>query len=113
MRNADCGTRGRNTNANIERRNSVFQMPSVCLRAVFTSAMPGRVGCQTSDIGELTTISLRDDAVCANGKRNDDVTVNDEKNTIFFGDIKVENLVAMPEHAREFMTAQRRMPPVR
>jgi len=57
--------------------------------------------------------SLRDDAVCANGKRNDNITINDEENAIFFGDIKIENLVAMPENAREFMTAQRRMAPVR
>jgi hypothetical protein len=44
--------------------------------------------------------SLRDDAVCANGKRNDNVAVNDEENPIFFGDVKVENLMAMPENAR-------------
>jgi hypothetical protein len=36
-----------------------------------------------------------------------------EENAIFFGDIKVKNLVAMPENAREFMTAQRWMAPVR
>jgi hypothetical protein len=51
--------------------------------------------------------------VRANRKRNDNVAIDDEENTIFFSDIKVENLVAMPENASEFMTAQRRMPPVR
>src|SRR5260370_38285487 len=57
--------------------------------------------------------SLRDDAMCANGKRNDNVTINYEENAIFFGDIKIKNLVAMPENARELMTAQRWMAPVR
>jgi hypothetical protein len=57
--------------------------------------------------------SLRDDAVRPNGKGNDNVTINDEENAIFFGDVKVENLVAMPENIGEFVTVQRRMPPVR
>ena len=61
----------------------------------------------------MTGESLRDDAVRPNGKGNDNVTIDDEQNTIFFGDMKIENLVAMPENAREFMTAQRRMTPVR
>ena len=58
-------------------------------------------------------ISLRDDAVGANRKRNDDVAIDDEQNAVLFGDIQIENLVAMPENAGEFVTVQRRMPPVR
>jgi hypothetical protein len=49
--------------------------------------------------------SFRDDAVRPNGKRHDNVTINDEKNAVFFGDVKVENLVAMPENVRELVTA--------
>jgi hypothetical protein len=56
---------------------------------------------------------LRDDGVRANGKREDNVAINDEENAIFFGDIEIENLMAMPGDAGEFMTAQRRMPPIR
>ena len=48
----------------------------------------------------------------SNGKRHDNVTINHEENAIFFGDIKVENLVAMPENVRELVTAQGRMTPV-
>jgi hypothetical protein len=40
-----------------------------------------------------------------NGKRHDNVTINDEENAIFFGDVKVKNLVAMPENVRELVTA--------
>ena len=49
----------------------------------------------------------------ANRKRDDNVAINDEKNAVFFCDIQVENLVTMPENASEFVTMQRRMPPVR
>ena len=49
----------------------------------------------------------------ANGKGNDNVAINDEENTVFFGDIKIENLVSVLEEAREFVTMQRRMSPVR
>ena len=48
----------------------------------------------------------------ANRKRDDNVTINDEQNAVFFGDIQIENLVTMPENISEFVTAQRRMPPV-
>jgi hypothetical protein len=57
--------------------------------------------------------SFRDDAVCANGKRNDDVTINDEENAVPVRDIKVESLVSVPEDACEFATTQRRTTPVR
>ena len=57
-------------------------------------------------------ISLRDDAVGANRKRNDDVAIDDEQNAVLFGDIQIENLVTMPENAGEFVTVQRGMPPV-
>ena len=57
-------------------------------------------------------ISFRDDAVGANRKRNDDVAIDDEQNAVLFGDIQIENLVTMPENAGEFVTVQRRMPPV-
>jgi hypothetical protein len=36
----------------------------------------------------------------------------DEENAVFFGDIKIENLVTVPEDAGELVTTQRRMPPV-
>ena len=61
------------------------------------------------DYGEF---SLRNDAVRANGKGNDSVTVNHKENAVFFSDIKIENLVAMPEDACELVTTKRRMPPV-
>ncbi len=48
----------------------------------------------------------------ANRKRNDNVTVDDKENAVFFGDVKIENLVAMPGDARELVTMKRRMPPV-
>ena len=38
--------------------------------------------------------------------------IGDEQNAVFFGDIQIENLVTMPENISEFVTAQRRMPPV-
>ena len=47
------------------------------------------------------------------GKGNDNVAINDEENAISVGDIKVENLVSVPEEACQFVTAQRGMPPVR
>ena len=56
---------------------------------------------------------LRDDAVRANRKRNDNVAINDKQNAVFFGNIEIENLVTMPENIGEFVTVQRRMPPVR
>ena len=49
----------------------------------------------------------------ANRNRNDNVPVNDEENAVFFSDVKVENLVAMPGDARELVTVEGRMPPVR
>jgi len=58
-------------------------------------------------------VSFRHDAMRANRKRNDNVTVNDEENAVFFGDVKIENLVAMPGDACELVTMERRMPPVR
>ena len=42
----------------------------------------------------------------------ENVTINDEENVVFFGDVKVENLMAMPENVSELMAAQRRMSPV-
>ena len=63
--------------------------------------------------GEPENVSLRDDAMRANRKRNDNVTVDDEENAVFFGDVKIENLVAMPGDACELVTMERRMPPVR
>jgi hypothetical protein len=56
---------------------------------------------------------LRDDAVRANRKRNDNVAINDKQNAVFFGNIEIENLVTMPENIGEFVTVQGRMPPVR
>ena len=58
-------------------------------------------------------ISLRDDAVRANRKRNDDVAIDDEENAVFLSHIQIENLMTMPENTSEFVTAQRRVPPVR
>ena len=49
----------------------------------------------------------------SNAEGNDNVTIDDEENAVFVGDIKIENLVPMPEDAGEFVTSQRRMPPVR
>ena len=49
----------------------------------------------------------------ANRKRNHNVMIDDKENAVFVGDIKVKNLVSMPEDACEFVTVQRRMPPVR
>ena len=59
-----------------------------------------------------TEISFRDNAVRANRKRNDNVAINDEQNAVLFGDIQIENLVTMPENTSEFVTVQRRVPPV-
>jgi hypothetical protein len=36
-----------------------------------------------------------------------------EENPVFFRHIQIENLVTMPENTSEFVTVQRRMPPVR
>jgi hypothetical protein len=44
--------------------------------------------------------------VCANGKRNDYVTVDNKENAVFFGDIEIKNLVAMPGDACEFVAVQ-------
>ena len=49
----------------------------------------------------------------ANRKGNDNVMINDEENAVLVSDIKVENLMSMPEDACEFVTTQRRMSPVR
>jgi hypothetical protein len=57
--------------------------------------------------------SLGDDAMGPDGKGNDNIVIDDEENAVFVGDIKVKNLVSMPEDACEFVTMQRRMPPVR
>jgi len=75
------------------------------------------IGDQLPDVGDRRAaacggISFRDDAVGANRKRNDDVAIDDEQNAVLFGDIQIENLVTMPENAGEFVTVQRRMPPV-
>jgi hypothetical protein len=69
-----------------------------------------RVGIRNS-ITDQTPL-LRDDGVCANGKRNDNVTVNNEEGAVFFGDVEIENLVAMPGDACEFVATQRRMSPI-
>jgi hypothetical protein len=62
---------------------------------------------------EAREASFRNDAVRANRKGNDNVVIDDEENAVLVGDIKVENLVSMPEDAGEFVTTQRRMSPVR
>ena len=67
------------------------------------------VGCQMS---QTRIISFGDNAVRANRKRNDNVAINDEQNAVLFGDIQIENLVTMPENTSEFVTVQRRVPPV-
>ena len=48
----------------------------------------------------------------ANRKRDDNVTINDEQNAVFFGDVQIEDLVTMPENTSEFVKVQRRVPPV-
>jgi len=50
--------------------------------------------------------------VRADREGNDNVAVNNEKNAVFFSDIKVENLMAMPENACQLVAAQRRMSPI-
>ena len=47
----------------------------------------------------------------ANRKRDDNVTINDEQNAVFFGDVQIEDLVTMPENTSEFVTVQRSVPP--
>jgi hypothetical protein len=59
------------------------------------------------------TSLLRDDGECANGKRNDNVTVNNEEDAVFFGEVEIENLVAVSGDACEFVATQRRMSPIR
>lgn len=49
----------------------------------------------------------------ANRKRNNNVPINDEQDAVFFGHVQIENLVTMPENTGEFVTVQRRMPPIR
>ena len=51
-------------------------------------------------------VSFRHNAMRANRKRNDNVVVNDEENAVFLGDVKIENLVAMPGRARELVTME-------
>ena len=41
-------------------------------------------------------MSFRDDVVRANGKRNNNVAINDEQNAVFLRHIQIENLVTMP-----------------
>jgi hypothetical protein len=45
-------------------------------------------------------VSLRHDAVRSNGKGNDNVAIDG----VFVGDIKIENLVSVPEESRKFVT---------
>ncbi len=49
----------------------------------------------------------------ANRKRNNNVPINDEQNAVFFCHVQIENLVTVPENTGEFVTVQRRMPPIR
>ena len=74
-------------------------------RYIEISACQGR-------LQKAAAISFRDDAVRANRKRNNNVPINDEQSAVFFGHVQIENLVTMPENTGEFVTVQRRMPPV-
>ena len=82
------------------------ELRTLVSRYVEISACQGR-------LQKAAAISFRDDAVRANRKRNNNVPINDEQDTVFFGHIQIENLVTMPENTGEFVRVQRRMPPIR
>ena len=56
--------------------------------------------------------SFGDDAVRADGVGDDHIVVNDEQDAVAAGDVEVEDLMAVPKQAFEFVNVQRGMPPV-
>jgi hypothetical protein len=75
------------------------------LRRGYGEPRMSEVRCRRPDVGEP---SFGNDAMGANRKGNDNVMINDEENAVLVSDIKVENLMSMPEDACEFVTTQRR-----
>ena len=55
---------------------------------------------------------FRDDAVCANGEGNDHVVINHKQHPVTVGEVKVENLVAVPKEAFELVNVEGGVSPV-
>ena len=55
---------------------------------------------------------LRDDAVRADGERDDHVVINDEQQPVSVRHPKVKNLMTMPEQTLQLVGAKRGVPPV-
>src|ERR1039458_9740485 len=77
-----------------------INVAALCLCVVEVTACEERTGL------------LRDNAVRPDGEGYNNVVINHEQNAMAVGDVEVENLVAVPCDAFEFMAMEGGMPPV-
>ena len=71
-----------------------------------------RVASHELPTGDRSHSLFRDDAVRADGEGDDYVVVNHEQDAVAVGHPKVEDLMAMPGDAFQFVAAERGMPPI-
>ena len=55
---------------------------------------------------------FRYDAMRTNGKRDNHIVVDHEKNTVTIRNIEIKNLMLVPNDAIKFVTLKRWMPPI-